>query len=94
MAAAHDKLDPSPYTFHNIEPAIAHLEQALGARGADAFFSSTYWRGRVLQALATVGLLPSQQQRLKKLLDTIDAPRTDMPVSRSERAERPANRHS
>jgi hypothetical protein len=48
----------------------------------------------VLQALATVGLLPSQQQRLKKLLDTIDAPRTDMPVSRSERAERPANRQS
>jgi hypothetical protein len=73
MSVAHESLDPSPYTFHNIDPAIAHLEQVLGAQGADSFFSRTYWRGRVLQALATVGLLPGQQLRLQKLLDFIDA---------------------
>ncbi|WP_329959724.1 hypothetical protein [Paraburkholderia translucens] len=73
MPASHESRDPSPYTFHNIDPAIAHLEQALGAQGAESLFSRTYWRRRVLQALATTGLLPSQQQRLQKLLDAIDA---------------------
>jgi hypothetical protein len=32
----------SPYTFRNIDPAIGHLEQVLGAEGADSLFSRTY----------------------------------------------------
>jgi hypothetical protein len=92
MAAGRKKLKPSPYTFHNIDPAIAHLEQVLGAEGADSLFSRTYRRERVLQALSTAGLLLSQQQRLQKLLDTIDASHSDMPVSRSERTERSTDR--
>ena len=76
----------SPYTFHTIDPAITHLEQVLGAEGADSLFSRTYWRGRVLQALATPGLLSNQQQRLQTLLETIDASRTEIPVSKSERS--------
>jgi hypothetical protein len=63
----------SPYTFCNIDPAIAHLEHVLGAEGADSLFSRTYWRGRVLQASATPGLLPNQQQRLQRLLESIDS---------------------
>jgi hypothetical protein len=63
----------SPYTFRNIDPAISHLEQVLGAEGADSLFSRTYWRGRVLQARATPGLLPNQQQRLQRLLESIDS---------------------
>jgi hypothetical protein len=63
----------SPYTFRDIDPAIAHLEQVLGAEGADSLLSRTYWRGRVFQALATPGLLPNQQQRLQRLLKSIDS---------------------
>ncbi|MFM0498004.1 hypothetical protein PQQ88_33225 [Paraburkholderia caledonica] len=63
----------SPYTFRDIDPAIAHLEQVLGAEGADSLFSRTYLRGRVLQALGAPGLLPKQQQRLQRLLESIDS---------------------
>jgi hypothetical protein len=63
----------SPYTLRDIDPAIAHLEQVLGAEGAHALFSRIYWRGRVLQASATPGLLPNQQQRLQRLLENIDS---------------------
>ncbi|MFP3566631.1 hypothetical protein [Paraburkholderia sp. SIMBA_030] len=63
----------SPYTFRDIDPAIAHLERVLRAEGADSLFSRTYWRERVLQAGATPGLLPNQQQRLQRLLESIDS---------------------
>ncbi|MGF6303023.1 hypothetical protein OKW43_005722 [Paraburkholderia sp. WC7.3g] len=82
----------SPYTFRDIDAAIAHLEQVLGAEGADSLFSRTYWRGRVLQALATPGLLPNQQQRLQRLLESIDAFRPEVPVSSPEQSMSLANR--
>jgi len=59
----------SPYTPHNIDGAIAHLERVLDADGADSIFARTYWRGRVLQAQATAGLVPPQRERLERLLD-------------------------
>jgi hypothetical protein len=63
----------SPYTLQNIESAIVHLEQVFGANGTDWLFSRTYWRRRVLQALATRGLVPVQAERLQTLLDRIPA---------------------
>jgi hypothetical protein len=63
----------SPYTFRNIDAAIDHLEQVLGAAGAESLFTRTYWRGRLLEALATQGLSPRQEQRLQRLLKSIDA---------------------
>jgi hypothetical protein len=63
----------SPYTFRDIDVAIAHLEQVLRAEGAHALFSRIYWRGRVLQARATPELLRNQQQRLQRLLENIDS---------------------
>ncbi|MBC8752293.1 hypothetical protein OKW43_005684 [Paraburkholderia sp. WC7.3g] len=74
----------SPYTFRNIAPAIGHLEQVLGAEGAQSLFTRTYWRRRVLQALATQGLSPNQQQRLQRLLESIDAFPPEISVSSSE----------
>ncbi|MGF6923119.1 hypothetical protein OKW41_009222 [Paraburkholderia sp. UCT70] len=76
----------SPYTFRNIAPAIGHLEQVLGAEGAQSLFTRTYWRGRVLQALATQGLTPNQQQRLQRLLESIDAFQPEISVSSSEQS--------
>ncbi|MFM0140741.1 hypothetical protein [Caballeronia grimmiae] len=59
----------SPYTPYTIDGAIAHLERILYADGADSIFARTYWRGRVLQAHATPGLVPPQRERLERLLD-------------------------
>jgi hypothetical protein len=50
----------SPYTFRDIDAAITHLEHILSGEGATSLFSKTYWRGRVLQASATSGLAPNQ----------------------------------
>jgi hypothetical protein len=63
----------SPYTLHNIENAIVHLEQIFSANGAEWLLSRTYWHRRVLQALATRGLVPVQAERLQRLLDRIPA---------------------
>ncbi|MBB5503276.1 hypothetical protein [Paraburkholderia sp. MM5384-R2] len=76
----------SAYTFRNIDPATDHLEQVLGAQGAESLFTRTYWRGRVLQALATQGLSPNQQQRLQRLLESIDAFPPEISVSSPEQA--------
>lgn len=59
----------SPYSPHNIDEAIAHLERILGHDGAHSIFAHTYWRGRVLQVCATPGLIPPQRERLERLLD-------------------------
>ena len=71
----------SPYTSHSIDAAIDHLEQVLGAEGAESLFSRTYWRGRLLEALATQGLSPKQQQRLRRLQESIDAFPPGIPAS-------------
>lgn len=63
----------SAHTVGDIDAAIAHLESVLCAEGASSLFSRTYWRERVVQASATFGLAPSQQQRLDRLLERIDA---------------------
>jgi hypothetical protein len=62
------------YNISHLDTAIAHLEQVLNLEGANALFSKTYWRGRVLEALSTPGLAPAQQARLQCLLDRIAAP--------------------
>ena len=61
----------SPYTPQNLDIAIAHLERVLCAEGADSLFAQAYWRGRVLQAYATRGLMHTQQERLQRLLDRL-----------------------
>jgi hypothetical protein len=61
----------SPYTPQNVDAAITHLEHVLGSAGADSLFAQSYWRGRVLQAFATPGLMRTQQERLQRLLDRI-----------------------
>ncbi|MFL9899692.1 hypothetical protein PQR75_40220 [Paraburkholderia fungorum] len=61
----------SPYTPQNLDTAITHLERALCAEGADSLFGQAYWRGRVLQAYATRGLMETQQERLQRLLDRL-----------------------
>ena len=76
----------SPYTFRNIDAAIGHLEQTLGVEGAQSVLSRTYWRGRVLQALATQGLSPRQRQRLERLLESIDAFQPEMSAFSSEQS--------
>ncbi|BCZ84601.1 hypothetical protein [Paraburkholderia terrae] len=73
MVSGNTKVgNQSPYTFRDIDAAIAHLEAVLAADGANSLFSRTYWRKRVLQASATTGLAPKQQQRLHRLLERID----------------------
>ncbi|SEI26303.1 hypothetical protein [Paraburkholderia hospita] len=73
MASGNSKTrNPSPYTFRDIDAAIAHLETVLDTDGASSLFSRTYWRDRVLQASSTTGLAPKQQQRLHRLLERID----------------------
>ena len=67
----------SPYTPQNLDPAIMHLERVLRAEGADSLFAQAYWRGRVLQAYATPGLMRSQQERLQRLLDRLASAPTD-----------------
>jgi hypothetical protein len=67
-------LGKSPYTLQTIESAIVHLEQVFSANGSDWLFSQTYWHRRVLQALATRGLVPVQAQRLQRLLDRVQGP--------------------
>ncbi|WP_338048524.1 hypothetical protein [Paraburkholderia terrae] len=62
----------SPYTFRDIDAAIAHLEAVLDKEGASSLFSRAYWRERVLQASSTTGLAPKQQQRLHRLLARIE----------------------
>jgi hypothetical protein len=66
-----DVASPSPYTLKNIDAAITHLERVLRSEGADSLFAQTYWRGRVLQAVATPGLMRTQKKRLQRLLDRI-----------------------
>ena len=59
------------YSVGHLDSAIEHLEQVLSLEGANSLFSKTYWRGRVVQALSTPGLAPSQHSRLQRLLDRI-----------------------
>jgi hypothetical protein len=61
----------SPYTPQNLDTAISHLERVLRAEGVESLFAQTYWRGRVLQAYATPGLLQRQRERLQRLLDRL-----------------------
>nr|WP_243658517.1 hypothetical protein [Paraburkholderia sp. BL9I2N2] len=61
----------SPYTPQNLDTAITHLERVLCAEDADSLFAQSYWRGRVLQAYATPGLLRRQRERLQRLLDRL-----------------------
>jgi hypothetical protein len=63
----------SPYTIHNIDVAINHLERILSGEALDAVFSRTYWRGRIVQALSTPGIASSQQERLRRMLDRLTA---------------------
>jgi hypothetical protein len=63
----------SPYTFRDIDAAIFHLETVLDTDGATSLFPPAYLRARVLQASATKGLGPHQQQRLHRLLERINA---------------------
>src|ERR1700741_1874208 len=60
-----------PYTAQNIDAAIAHLERVLSSEGAHSLFGQTYWRARVMQANATLGLVHSQRVRLQRLLDLL-----------------------
>lgn len=66
-----DVATASPYTLKNVDAAITHLERVLGSEGADSLFAQTYWRGRVLQLVATPGLMRTQQERLQRLLERI-----------------------
>ncbi|WP_250523303.1 MULTISPECIES: hypothetical protein [unclassified Caballeronia] len=59
------------YSVGHLDSAIEHLERVLSLEGANSLFSKTYWRGRVVQALSTPGLAPSQHSRLQRLLDRI-----------------------
>lgn len=66
-----DPSSVSPYTLQNVDAAIAKIEQVLCAEGADTISIQAYWRGRALQAYATPGLSPTQQERLRRLLDRL-----------------------
>jgi uncharacterized protein involved in tolerance to divalent cations len=76
-AAKKGGADASPYTPQNVDIAITHLERVLCAEGADSLFAQAYWRGRVLQAYATRGLMRTQQERLQRLLDRLESAPTD-----------------
>ena len=67
----------SPYTPQTVDIAITHLERVLCAEGADSLFAQAYWRGRILQAHATRGLMQTQQERLQRLLDRLESAPTD-----------------
>ncbi|SAK99627.1 hypothetical protein AWB76_07758 [Caballeronia temeraria] len=59
------------YSVGHLDTAIEHFEQVLNLEGANSLFSKTYWRARVVQAISTPGLAPSQHSRLQHLLDRI-----------------------
>lgn len=59
----------SPYTVHNLDNAIAHLEFAMNADKSMAIFGSHYWQGRVLELRCTPGIMHAQERRLQSLLD-------------------------
>lgn len=67
------KVDERPYNALSIDGEIHHLERVLAGEGAHSTFARTYWRDRVLQALSTPGLFPTQRERLDRLLSKIDA---------------------
>jgi hypothetical protein len=58
----------SPYTVHNLDTAITHLEIAMGADKAMAIFGSSYWHERVRELRSTPGILDVQERRLQCLL--------------------------
>ncbi|WP_250473003.1 hypothetical protein [Caballeronia sp. GAFFF1] len=58
----------SPYTAHNVDAAIVHLERVLSAEGANSLFGQTYWRKRVQQVSTTRGLQRDQRMRLDRLM--------------------------
>jgi hypothetical protein len=60
---------PSPYTVHNLDTAITHLEAAMSADQAMAIFGPRYWHGRLLELRSTPGILDVQERRLRGLLD-------------------------
>ena len=64
----------SPYTVHNLDSAIAHLEIAINADKSMAIFGSHYWQGRVLELRCTPGIMHAQERRLQSLLDGFAAP--------------------
>ncbi|MCP3709862.1 hypothetical protein M3I54_23250 [Paraburkholderia sp. CNPSo 3274] len=59
----------SPYTVHNLDTAIAHLESAISADKAMAIFGASYWHSRVIELRSTPGILHIQERRLQCLLD-------------------------
>ncbi|MEM5314633.1 hypothetical protein [Paraburkholderia sp. JHI869] len=63
----------SPYTVHNLDTAIAHLESAIGADKAMAIFGASYWHSRVLELRSTPGIMHIQERRLQCLLDRFAA---------------------
>ena len=68
----------SPYTPQNVDVAITRLERVLCTEGADSLFAQAYWRGRVLQAYATRGLMRGQRERLQRLLNRLESVPTDL----------------
>lgn len=68
-----DRRSHSPYTVHNLDTAIAHLESAIGADKAMAIFGASYWHARVLELRSTPGILHIQERRLQCLLDRFAA---------------------
>ena len=69
----HESSNASPYTPQTLDLAITHLEQIMRSENAVSIFPPSYWRGRVLEAFATAGLVQRQQQRLSRLLDRLPA---------------------
>jgi hypothetical protein len=63
----------SPYTLQNVDVAIDHLGRVVLGNQPDSLFPRAYLRERVIQAFATPGLSPVQQQRLQRLLDRVSA---------------------
>jgi hypothetical protein len=70
-SADKGRKDKSPYTPQNVDVAIDHLERVVHGNQSDSLFPRAYLHERVLQAFATPGLNPVQQQRLQRLLDRI-----------------------
>jgi hypothetical protein len=52
----------SPYTPQNVDVAIDHLERVVHGNQSDSLFPRAYLRERVIQAFATPGRNPVQQQ--------------------------------
>ncbi len=70
-AAVTNKNDASPYSPQNVDFAIKHLERVVRAQDSKVIFAQTYWRGRILEVLTTLGLVQTQQERLHRLLDCL-----------------------